>query len=279
MATSLVVATPTEIVSWISSRTASLISSRDRRPVTEQLARTGDIEERLVDRDGLDERRVAPQDRHHVAADVQVLAPVDGEEDGVGTAPAGLAQRHRRVDAEAARLVAGGRHDAALVRPAPAHDHRLAAQLGAIALLDRREERVEVDVEDGPGLHRRHIIAPPSPGRPGQGSSWVTIETRPCVRFTTNSAFPGAETIPAGSSIGGSWTGRVPTRGAVAVDEDRVTGRVRQPGPARSRHRPGRPCVRSLRPTRAPRTSFAARHPRRRRRPAHCRCRPHGSSS
>jgi hypothetical protein len=52
------------------------------------------------------------------------------------------------MDAELARLVAAGADDAARVRVA-ADDHGLAAQLRMVALLDRREERVEVDVDDG----------------------------------------------------------------------------------------------------------------------------------
>ena len=58
------------------------------------------------------------------------------------------------MDAEGARLVAGRADDAAFVRATAAHDDRLAAQLRAIALFDRREERVEVDMEDRPDLHR-----------------------------------------------------------------------------------------------------------------------------
>ena len=66
-----------------------------------------------------------------------------------------------------ARLVARGAHDAALrPGPPPPTIDRLAAQLGPVALLDGREERVEVDVEDRP-VDRRleahlRMIAPPS---------------------------------------------------------------------------------------------------------------------
>jgi hypothetical protein len=54
------------------------------------------------------------------------------------------------VDAEDARLVAGGRDDAPLIRAAATDDDRLATELRAITLLDRGKERVEVDVEDRP---------------------------------------------------------------------------------------------------------------------------------
>ena len=103
-----VAATPTEAVSPSSARTASLIDARDRRAVAEERSATGDVEERLVDRDRLDERREPPEDRHHLPAD------------GAGTCgrrPAGRPrrgqsarrrpERHRGVDPERARLVRG----------------------------------------------------------------------------------------------------------------------------------------------------------------------------
>ena len=51
------------------------------------------------------------------------------------------------MDAELARLVAAGADDAARSRFAT-DDHGLAAQLRVVALLHRREERVEVHVDD-----------------------------------------------------------------------------------------------------------------------------------
>ena len=82
--------------------------------------------------------------------------PSTGTNTPSGTASTGLAQRHRRVDPEPPRLVAGRRHDAALVGPAAPDDDRPAAQLRVVALLDGREERVEVDVEDRPVGHARY---------------------------------------------------------------------------------------------------------------------------
>jgi len=52
------------------------------------------------------------------------------------------------MDAELARLVAAGAHDAAGLRIA-ADDDRLVAEFRAVALFDGREERIEVDVDDG----------------------------------------------------------------------------------------------------------------------------------
>ena len=149
-ATSFVRATPTEIVSPTSSVTADLIARPIVSPSPKSLPRPRDVQEGLVDRDRLDERREPPQDRQDLLADPAVLAAVDRQEDPMRAERAGGPQRHRRVDAEDPRLVARGAHDAALVGPAATDDHGLAAELGPIALLDGREERVEVDVEDRP---------------------------------------------------------------------------------------------------------------------------------
>ena len=58
------------------------------------------------------------------------------------TEAAGLASTHRRADAVGPGLVAGREHDS---HP---DDHRTAAQATVVSLLDRREERVEVGVQD-----------------------------------------------------------------------------------------------------------------------------------
>ena len=86
-ATSLVVATPTETVSPTSSRTRGLDQPRDGLAVAEQLARAGDVEERLVDRDRLDLRREPAEDRHDVARRLLVAPAVDRQEHAVRAAP------------------------------------------------------------------------------------------------------------------------------------------------------------------------------------------------
>ena len=78
LATSFVAATPTEAVSSSSLADRRLDPARDRLAVAEQRPRAGDVQERLVDRDRLDERREAPQDRHDLAADALVLGAVTG---------------------------------------------------------------------------------------------------------------------------------------------------------------------------------------------------------
>ena len=66
-------------------------------------------------------------------------------DDRVRAEPPRLAAAHRGLDAVRLRLVAGREHDAA------ADDHGPPAQPRIVALLDRREERIEVGVEDGRG--------------------------------------------------------------------------------------------------------------------------------
>ena len=60
---------------------------------------------------------------------------------------------HGRVDAEFARLVAGGAHHPTLRRRRP-DDDRLAAQRRIVTLLDRGLERIHVQVED----HAKHRV-------------------------------------------------------------------------------------------------------------------------
>ena len=60
--------------------------------------------------------------------------------------PPGLGYRHRRVNAEGPCLVGrGGHHAAGAETP---DDHRLADELGVVALLDRSVERIHVGVQD-----------------------------------------------------------------------------------------------------------------------------------
>ena len=84
---------------------------------------------------------------------------VGGDHDRVRAQRARPRRRHRRVDAEAARLVAGGRHDRA--RAGARDDQRQPAQLRAPAQLDRRVEGVDVEVgDDAASGHRRN--SPPT---------------------------------------------------------------------------------------------------------------------
>ena len=118
----------------------------DVGPGAVEPADAGDVEERLVERDGFDQRRVRPQDLHDVGAHVVVEVEPGREEHAVRARATRPRHRRRRVDAEGARLVARGRHHAAPAESA--HDHRSTDQARVVALFDRRVERVEVDVQD-----------------------------------------------------------------------------------------------------------------------------------
>jgi hypothetical protein len=107
-----------------------------------------EVDERLVQGQRLDQRRQRPQPGHHQRTGLPVRPEPARQEGGVGAAPARLVRRHRRAHPEHPGLVRRGRHDAPLAH-APDHD-RLAPQRRLVALLDRREERVEVEVQ-----HRR----------------------------------------------------------------------------------------------------------------------------
>ena len=93
---------------------------------------------------------------------------VDRQEHRVRAQPPGARGRHRAAHAVLPRLVAGGAHHAARTRAAD--HHRLAAQLGPLAHLDRGEERVHVDVQDraagvvGVGAEARITAARHQPG-------------------------------------------------------------------------------------------------------------------
>ncbi len=88
--------------------------------------------------------RTVSQTLPRVLAVERVARP---DEDGMRTAADRLGATHRGVDAELARVVVRGRHDAAPARIA-ADDERLLAELGVLELLDRGIERVEIEVRD-----------------------------------------------------------------------------------------------------------------------------------
>ena len=95
---------------------------------------------------------------HHRAAGLAVGVEAAGEERGVRAPRPRLAGRHRRAHAVPPRLVRRRGHHAAAADAAD--DDRLAAQRRLVALLDRGEERVEVEVEHRRvGAHGRNVLA------------------------------------------------------------------------------------------------------------------------
>ncbi len=100
------------------------------------------VEERLVDRHPLDHRRHVVEDPEDLLARRRIGLEARRHDDHVRAQLPRLPPRHRRLDPERLRLVARGQHHS------PADDDRAALQPRVVALLDRREERVEVRVED-----------------------------------------------------------------------------------------------------------------------------------
>jgi len=151
---------------------------RDGRSVAEERAARGHVEEGLVQREPLDERRVAAEDLEHVGADLGVARAPRRHDDRLGASPEGLGHGHRGAGApRAGRVRRRGDHAAA--RRA-ADQHGLAAEARVVELFDRREEGVHVDVEDvarhvQPGPRSRRLEA--GSVRGARGSS-CTIDPR-----------------------------------------------------------------------------------------------------
>ena len=164
---------PTEAVSPpVTSRTRCRSCSPTRAP-SRPRGRAGqrrEVDEGLVERERLDQGETSRS-----AAITARLVSCRRGSGRRGTPRAGtgarLAGRHRRPDAVGPGLVRRRRHDAAASDATD--DDRLAAQRGLVALLDRGEEGVEVEVE-----HRRYVshgssMAPqPTGHHPPRRATW-----------------------------------------------------------------------------------------------------------
>ena len=136
-------ATPTVMRSPTRSSTACRSEAAMSTGGARHLAQPADVEEGLVDGERLDERRGVVEHREHRPAGGGVGVHPGRHDDRVGAQRPRLTAAHGAPHAAGPGLVARGHDDPA------ADDHRLAPQRGVVALLDRREERVEVGVEDG----------------------------------------------------------------------------------------------------------------------------------
>ena len=114
---------------------------------------SANVEERLVDGEPLDDGRSVLEHPEHRLARLRVRRHPRRDDDGVRTETPGAGAAHRGADAEGLRLVARGEHDAA------ADDHRPAAQTRIVALLDGREEGVQVGVQDRGSSRHEHMFA------------------------------------------------------------------------------------------------------------------------
>ena len=97
----------------------------------------------------------SPEDVEDLSRDTRVEGHVPANEDELRAEPARLDRRHGGAHTEAPRLIAGGRHHAAIAFTPDGH--RFPAQLGPLVLLYGSEEGIHVGVKDAPLLvtHRR----------------------------------------------------------------------------------------------------------------------------
>jgi hypothetical protein len=106
------------------------------------LSQTGDVEERLVHRDPLDERGGVAEDLEDGLARLDVGVHPGRNDDGVAAQCACLRPAHGGTHSEGLRLVACREHDTA------AHEDWSSPQARVVPLLDRRVERVEIGMHD-----------------------------------------------------------------------------------------------------------------------------------
>ena len=130
-----------------------------------------DVEERLVDRQPLDQRRRVVEHLEHRLARLGVGRHPGLDHHRLRAQPAGLHAAHRRADPARLGLVAGREH-----HPGP-DDHRAAAQPRVVPLLDRRVERVHVGVQDGRLAHE-HMFARNGQGKRIRGSALTEAVSR-----------------------------------------------------------------------------------------------------
>ncbi len=131
----------------------------------------GDVEERLVEREPLDERRELAEHREDLLRDPPVLGMVRRDHDQAGTGPPGGPHRHGGADAERTGLVGGGGDDPP--RTAAADDHRPGPERRVAKTLDLDEEGVHVDVEDR--LAEPHAVTVPGSRPPEPTATTVSV--------------------------------------------------------------------------------------------------------
>ena len=123
------------------------LASRARDP-----PQPADVEERLVDRQALDQGCGLVEHLEHRLAGLRVGRHARLHDNRPRAQPARLGAAHGRTNPERLGLIAGGEHDA------PADDDGTPAQAGIVPLLDRRVEGVEVGVQDRGLAHHEHMF-------------------------------------------------------------------------------------------------------------------------
>ena len=138
---------PTDATSPVTSRIlARSASQNDFHVLCGGASEFGGLAERLVEGQLFEDRHSRADGVQHAAAGHAVDDAARRQHHGGGAdQAAGLMHRHRRPGAVHPGLVAGAGDHAASAQPAD--EHRASAQRRAGQLLDRREERVHVEVQ------------------------------------------------------------------------------------------------------------------------------------
>ena len=224
-------ATPTVIGSPTSSSTRALQPLGDLGGSSCEPLEPADVEERLVDREPLDQRRRVLEELEHGLARLRVRGHPRRDDDRMRAEPPRLPAAHRRLDRRtpSPRSSPRGRR-----RRRRARAFREAS---VVALLDRREERVEVGVEDrrAAGIYE-HMFAYRARIRLGRARSRGRAASPPGTSSArARRSGPGSARTP---RPGGSSPSRRSRRAVL---------RPRRPG---SRPSPDRPGARARRPRR-----------------------------
>ena len=191
----------------------------------------GEVEERLVDRQRLDQRRQRQHPLAHRAADLDIFRHVRLDDGGVRAELQRLEHRHRRADAVGARDVAAGRDHAAL---AAADDQRLVGESWVVALLDRGVEGVAVDMGDRQRRRVRRGARGAASRRPGSAFAASAASVRQSRQnAVTESRAPRASPPSALLRSGRCRPGRMPAS-AVKAAANCSSTRDRSSTPARN---------------------------------------------
>ncbi len=103
------------------------------------------VEKGFVDRQRFNERRQGEHRSANFASNLNIFRHVRFDDDGIGASSFGFEHRHCRTNAVSAGHVARRGDDAAL---AATDDDGFVGNVGIVALLDGRIERIAVDVRD-----------------------------------------------------------------------------------------------------------------------------------
>ena len=127
-------------------------------------AKPAHLEEGLVDRHALDERGRVVEHLEDRLAGLAVGLHVRRDDDRLGAEAPGLPTAHGAADTVGPGLVARCEHHTT------PDDDRLAAEPRIVTLVDRREEGIEVGVQDRGLVAHEHMFDPTADGiKPGSG--------------------------------------------------------------------------------------------------------------